>query len=135
MLMTTSMSAQELAQQIEQLVEDFIASGRNAATAAVERAFAAAKPERITRSTRRARRRLAPRRTPAEMEALSERLYEAVCAKPGETMGVLAPLVGATPRALQVPATRLRKAGQIRSAGQRQLTRYFPLVKNASKSG
>jgi hypothetical protein len=132
--MTTSKSAQELAQQIEQLVEDFIASSRNAATAAVERAFEAAKTERKTRSLRHARRKLAPRRSPTEMDVLSERLYDAVCAKPGETMGVLAPFVGATPRALQVPATRLRKAGRIRSAGQRQLTRYFPMVKNASKS-
>lgn len=68
------------------------------------------------------------------MAALGERLYEAVCAKPGETMSVLAPIVGATPRELQVPATHLKKAGRIRSVGQKQQTRYFPMVKNASKS-
>jgi hypothetical protein len=132
--MTTNISAYELAHQIEQLVENFIAGGRAAAAAAVERAFAPPKAERKTGTPRRARRRLAPRRAPAQMAALSERLYDAVCAKPGETMTVLAPIVGVTPRELQVPATHLRKAGRIRSVGQKQQTRYFPMVKNASKS-
>jgi len=50
-------------------------------------------------------------------------------------MGVLAPAVGAAPRALQVPASRLKRAGRIRGVGQRQFARYFPMVKNASKSG
>lgn len=106
-----------------------------AAAAAVEHAFVPAKRAKSLRSPRRSRRQLSPRRSPVEMEALSEQLYEAVCARPGEAMRVLAPIIGATPRALQVPATRLRKAGRIRSVGQKQFTRYFPMVKNASKSG
>ena len=133
--MTTNVSAQELAQQIEQLVENFIEGSRIAATAAVERAFASAKTVSRTASPRRARRQMSPRRPPQEMAALGERLYEAVCAKPGESMSVLAPIVGVTPRALQLPATRLKRAGRIRSVGQRQLARYFPMVKNTSRSG
>jgi hypothetical protein len=129
------MGAEELAQQIEQLVENFIAGGRMAATTAIERAFATAKAEPRKRSARRARRKLAPRRTPTEMLALSDRLYEAVCAKPGETMMVLAPIVGVAARSLQVPATRLKRAGRIRMVGDRQFARYFPMLKNSTKSG
>lgn len=46
-------------------------------------------------------------------------------------MAVLAPRVGATPRELNRPALLLRRTGRVRSVGQRQATRYFPM---ASKS-
>jgi hypothetical protein len=68
------------------------------------------------------------------MERLSEQLYEAICAKPGESMSVLAPVIGSTPRALQVPAQRLKAAGRIRSVGQRRFARYFPMAKGAPRS-
>jgi uncharacterized coiled-coil protein SlyX len=55
-------------------------------------------------------------------------LYAAVCERPGETMSVLAPIVGATARELNRPATRLRQAGRIRSVGTRHATRYFPMA-------
>jgi hypothetical protein len=61
------------------------------------------------------------------MEALEERLYEAIRRHPGETMAVISPAVGATPRALNRPATTLRRTGRVRSVGQRQYTRYFPM--------
>ena len=64
----------------------------------------------------------------AEISAIGERLYQAVCAKPGAPMTVLAVDVGATPRALNRPMMHLKRAGKIRSVGQRHLTRYFPLV-------
>src|SRR5256885_1064876 len=108
MRMSTNMSACELAKQIEQLVENFIQGSRMAAAAAVERAFASATPRSKARPPRSAARQIAPKRSLQEMETLAERLYEVVCAKPGEAMVVLAPIVGATPRALQVPATRLK---------------------------
>ena len=68
------------------------------------------------------------RRGPAEMAALGERLYEAVCAQPGETMSVLAPEIGKTPRELQRPMLALKRAGRVRSVGQRHQTRYYPAV-------
>ena len=128
------MSAQQLAQQIERLVEDFIANSRTAAAAAVDRAFAGSTSKRIAGPVSAARRQIGPRRSPEQMESLTERLYEAICAKPGESMTVLAPLVGSTPRALNVPAKKLKTSGRIRSVGQRQLARYFPMVKNSSRS-
>jgi len=62
------------------------------------------------------------------MAALGERLHEAVCAHPGETMSVLAPEVGKTARELQRPMMALKRAGRVRSVGQRHLTRYYPAV-------
>ena len=137
--MTTSMTAQELGAQIEQLVQDFIERARGTATAAVERAFsptpAVRARERRGAPAERGRRgrQVARRRSPQEMETLGERLYQEICARPGETMAVLAPAVGSRAVALQFPATRLKKAGRIRSVGQRNRTRYFPMVKNVSR--
>ncbi len=62
------------------------------------------------------------------MASLSKRLYEAVCASPGVAMTVLAAHIGATPRALNRPALILKRAGRVRSVGQRHATRYFPMA-------
>lgn len=134
--MHTNTSSQELAKQIERMVDDFVDASRIAASAAVERAFASAsgKSARKRPARPRSTKQIA-RRSPGEMAALSERLYEAICAKPGETMGVIAMDIDAAPRELQVPAAGLKRAGRIRSAGQRQFTRYFPMVKSTTKSG
>jgi hypothetical protein len=43
-------------------------------------------------------------------------------------MAVLAIAVGATARELNHPATMLRRSGRVRSIGQRQYTRYFPVA-------
>ena len=42
-------------------------------------------------------------------------------------MAVIAPAAGATARELNRPATSLRQQGRVRSVGQRQYTRYFPM--------
>jgi len=42
-------------------------------------------------------------------------------------MAVIAPVVGETARALNRPATTLRRQGRVRSVGRRQYTRYFPM--------
>lgn len=62
------------------------------------------------------------------MARLSERLYEAICGNPGALMGALSAQLGASPRDLNRPAVLLRRAGRVRSVGQRQLTRYFPIA-------
>ena len=63
---------------------------------------------------------------------LSERLYGAIIANPGATMTVLAAHVGASARELNRSATLLRRTGRVRSAGQRQATRYFPTANKAA---
>ena len=124
-----SHASRTLSEQIEQLVREHIEMTRRAAAEAVERAFAststsaAAPRSSATRSTRRARGR---RRGPDEIAALGERLYAAVVAEPGETMAVLAPAVGETPSDLHRPMAMLKRAGRVRSVGERHQTRYYP---------
>jgi len=60
------------------------------------------------------------------MAAVAERLYAAICAHPGAAMTTLADEVGATARELNRPALALKRAGRVRSIGQRQGMRYFP---------
>lgn len=115
-----------LSEQIEQLVRKHIESTRQAAVAAVERALSTAAPQ--AKSGRAAPRTQRPRRTPAELAALGERLYEAVCAQPGETMAVLAPTLGETSLHLHRSMTALKQANRIRGVGERHQRRYFPAV-------
>ena len=122
--MTTTNATQELQVEIERLVREHLAAQRRAATAAVERAFAAVVPVRAPA----ARARSGRRRAATEVSALAERLYEAVRAKPGETIAVIAVQVGETPGALHRPMVHLKTAGRVRSAGQRHGTRYFPMT-------
>lgn len=129
-------TSQDLATQIEQLVSDFIAAHRDAATAAVARAFNSGSPlpprarPRVVTS-----RKIAPKRAAGALGALTERLYAAIAAQPGETMTVLAGVVGVEAGELRVSIARLRQAGRVRPVGQRQHTRYFPMAKAAPKAG
>lgn len=126
---------QTLSAQIEQLVREHIEASRRAAAAAVVRAFSSATAtsprSEAARATTRAGRH---RRASAEVAALGERLYVAVCAQPGVTMSVLGPELGKSPRELHLPMTALRRAGRVRSVGQRQETRYYPSVVRSSPS-
>lgn len=126
------MSSQKLEQQIEELIREHIAACHRAVAGAVERAFAAArsKPARRPRQAKSPSGR-ARRRTPEETAALGEQLYSVVCANPGETMTFLASQLGTTPRWLEVPVARLKRAGRVRSVGRRSQMRYFPLVGDA----
>jgi hypothetical protein len=138
--MTKTTNAQDLCNRIEQLVEEYISATRAAAEAALSRAFAtgATATVRPSRSTRPgptpSRSRPGARRATDAIGALSERLYEAVCRTPGETMTVIAPVVGATARELNRPMLRLKHAGRVRSVGTRHATRYFPMVRDAQRA-
>jgi len=127
--MSKTTSIQGLGERIEQLVQQHIEASRRAAQQAVERAFArtANGPAR-TRARPQAKSTGDTRRTPDEIAALGERFYQAVRAKPGETMTVLAADVGVTGRQLNRPVTQLKRAGRVRTAGARNHTRYFPMA-------
>lgn len=124
----TTRAPESLEAKVERLVREHLAEQQVAVKAALERAFA------VPRTTRASMRRRAAyrRRAPTEVSALAERLLEAVKACPGETMTVLAARVGGKPRALHRPMMHLKAAGRVRSAGERNFTRYFPMV--AAKS-
>lgn len=99
---------------------------RAAATAAVERAFAATTTPKAAMAPRR--QTWGRRRPPTEVAGLAEKLFEAVRAHPGETMAVIAPQVGEPARALLRPMHHLKQAGRVKSTGERHLTRYFPMT-------
>jgi hypothetical protein len=131
----TNTSIQNLEKEIEQLVRKHVEACEIAAAAAVQRAFGAARTSRSRVQRPASRKRSVPkpgtmnnRRSAAELAKLGERLYAAVCDKPGETMHVIAAEVGASPRELQRPMFLLKQAGTVRSAGQRSFTRYFPMA-------
>jgi hypothetical protein len=65
---------------------------------------------------------------------LGERLYEAVCAQPGETMAALAPELGSSPRELHRSMAALKRAGRVRSVGQRSHTRYYATVTRSGRA-
>jgi hypothetical protein len=75
---------------------------------------------------RRARKPSSPR-DPAEVSALTERLYEAIASQPGEMMEVLAPAVGCPATKLRVSIGHLVARGRVKKAGHRRSTRYFPM--------
>lgn len=132
--MKATTSIEEFEEQIEQLVRGHIEATRRAAAEAVARAFSSASGSPRTRARtdssppRATGRASSGRRSAAELSALGERLHEAVCAHPGETMSVLAPALGTTPRELSRPMMALKGAGRVRSVGERDRTRYFPTV-------
>lgn len=134
--MTNTYSNQDLGQRIERLVQEHIAASRQAAQEAVDRSFAPATgvpagargPRRVKSSEGR------KRRAPAEVAALGEHFYKAVCAKPGEMMSVLATDIGVSARELHRSVTLLRRAGRVRAVGNRSLTRYFPMTNGSTAS-
>jgi hypothetical protein len=116
-----------LSEQIEQLVRTHLEAPRRE-TEALARAFAlATAPARASAAPRPAR-TAGRRRASTDLSALGARLYDAVVTQPGETMTVLAPRVGCSPRELQRPMAALKQAGRVRSVGQRHQTRYYPTV-------
>jgi len=121
----TTKTPETLEMQIERLVREHLAAQQLEAKAAVERAFAAMTPVPPVAVRRRAAH---TRRASTEMADLAEHLFEAVQACPGETMTVIAARVGETPRALNRPMLHLKRAGRVRSAGERNFTRYFPMT-------
>jgi hypothetical protein len=126
---------QTLSEEIEQLVREHIEASRRAASAAVQRAFASSSSSPRSKMAQPTGRTIGRRRAPTEVAALGERLHEAVCAEPGETMSVLGPRLGMTPRELHRPMMVLKRAGRVRSVGERHQTRYFPAVVRAAASG
>lgn len=123
--MTTTID--QLSKRIEQVIQEHLAASQKAATDTIARTFglaaAGARRDRLAPRPTGLRRR--PR---SEIAALSEQFYRAVCAKPGETMAVLAADIGSSPRELNRPMTQLKSLGQVRSVGQRHLTKYFPMA-------
>ena len=111
--------------KLERLVREHLAEQQAAARAAIERAFAT-----VTPAPRPSKRQGAKytRRASSEVAGLAERVLELVQGTPGTTMAPIAARLGMKARALHRPMKHLKDAGRVRSAGQRHMTRYFPMV-------
>lgn len=117
----------QLNEIIESAVEQMKAICHAALVAGADRGFGAdAATRRPTTPSRAASRTLAPRRTPEQIAELAQRFLEVVQADPGQTMSALAPRLEVPTTQLQVPVAYLKKAGKLRTAGQRSFKRYFP---------
>jgi len=133
----TTANLRELESEIERLVAEHVAACQQAAAAAVQRAFGAASGGQSLRPGRAKRTQVGSpkaRRSAEQVAELAERFYAAVCANPGETMMMLSAQVGASARDLHRPVRVLKSEGRVRSAGQRQHTRYFPMTMQAMPS-
>lgn len=129
--------------QFETLLREQRAACRAAALSALDRVFPAeictsASDSRASRRSRKVSRRrnrtsgkTPPRRTPAEMANLGERLFKAICAKPGQPRATLAGQLEVSPSELDRPMNHFRSSGRVRTVGQRHLTRYFPAFVDA----
>lgn len=118
-----------LSQQIEQLVQAHLTAIRAEAEAALAGAFASVVGVGETATAkRRPSFGTSKRRSRKELNVVAERLLELVVANPGASITALAPKLGLSPRELQRPMGHLKRAGRVRSVGQRHLTRYFPLA-------
>jgi hypothetical protein len=67
------------------------------------------------------------KRPPAELAKLTEKLDDYIKAHPGLRMEVIAKAIGAPPRELRLPATKLVAAKKIRAVGQKRGTEHFPM--------
>ena len=119
----TTRIAETLETKIERLVHEHLVAQQLAARAAVERAFSLSSP-----AEQSAPRQVTKYRSRAEVAQLAERVFEAVCSSPGETMTVIAAHVGEAARLLKQPMMRLKEAGRVRSAGEHSFKRYFPMA-------
>jgi len=127
MTTTTKSLEQKIETAVEQLLREHLAACEEAAAIAVRAAFERASKASCKSGRRKSERAPSARRSRQELAALEERLYDAIRRHPGETMAVLAVAVGATAKTLCRPAMVLRRRGRVRSVGQRQYTRYFPM--------
>jgi len=125
---------QRLIEQIERAAREYQAAAGQAVMAAVARGLgtmsvgaAKAQAARETVAGKAKASQPVSARNATEIASMTERLHAAVRAQPGETMTTLARDMGDTPRALKVAVARLKREGRIRSIGERQFTRYFPL--------
>lgn len=110
--------------KVARVVREHLDQQQVAVKAALEQAFGLP----VTPRGRPRRRASYVRRPSHEVGELAERLFQAVKACPGETMTVLAARVGGKPRALHRPMMHLKATGRVRSAGERNFTRYFPMA-------
>lgn len=133
----TAIDITTLEASVEALIQQQVAAYEAQLREALGRKLASGRGRSSRKAGRRATspKRSAPattRRTAEELEELAVRFFEAVEAAPGETMSTLAPKLGLQPKELERPVQRLKKAGRIRTVGERSQMRYYPMPKRTA---
>lgn len=132
------MSTDELCRSIEHLVHQHLQACQREVAAVVERTFrtaaATATEPKSKAKPAKPRRESGARRTPAQIHELGERFYELLRTKPGSSITVYCTELGVTPRELHRPVAMLKRAKLVRSVGQRQAAKYFPLPLAGAKA-
>lgn len=123
----------EIEQRINEMVGDVLVLVRRAASDAIHHALSGLPAAEGSRGRARKSPVKQPasksynRRTTEELAMLRDRLYQQIDEKPGEGMAVYAEALGIAARELGVIARRLKKEGRVRTIGERDGTRYFPM--------
>jgi len=134
----TAIDISALEASVEALIQQQLAAYEAQLREALARTLAKARPAAQRRKATKpkaapARRASSTQRRSAdEMDAFAARLFEAVESSPGETMAVLAPRLGVSARELERPVLRLKKAGRIKTVGERSRMRYYPMARAAA---
>jgi hypothetical protein len=126
--MNTPKTPEELALHIEGLVAAYVNEAQRVVQHALVRSFSRSGggPDKTTRAKPARTRQQGPRRTPAQLAELADRLAAAISEQPGQSMALFAGQLGVPVRDLHRPMTMLKDQRRIRSVGRRQATRYFP---------
>jgi hypothetical protein len=135
--MNSENAHQELAARLTSVIEDYLGEVRRAAEDAVVRALSGAStvPMRSRPEPRSAKGAASSRRrTQRELAGLREQLETLVRSEPGEAMATFAAKLGVSVRLLHRPMALLRRAGRVRTVGERHQTRYFPVAGRASSA-
>lgn len=117
---------------MDEKVEAFVSDLQGLVWEAATAALAQALPRKGDR--KRQKHRTSEKRSPDEISALMERLYQEICACPGESMGVLSGKLEQRSAALAFPMRRLVELGRVKKTGSRQHTRYYPVGRHAPRS-
>jgi hypothetical protein len=128
---------QKLEAEMAKAVSLIISASEEATIEAVTEAFGLAHQQRrrgaVAREQRTGMQRtsMSPNRTNAEIRELEEGFFAAVMESPGESMNVLASHIGTKASQLRVAVVKLKRNGRIKTVGERQFTRYFPITRNS----
>ena len=121
----------QIEERINEMVGDVLVLIRRAANDAVNNALSGTTATGGAKAgPKRGKRRVSKpqaRRSPEELSDLCERLYQKIDEQPGEGMAAYAEALAVAPRDLGVVVGRLRKAGRVRTVGERDRMRYFPM--------
>lgn len=125
---TTTANTADLCSRIEALVQEHIAASHKAAMAALQRAFS--NGPMLSTPAVRGRRASSPvvYRSREALIELQDAIYERLKVNPGLGAVELAARLGTTSKEMSGPMAKLKKAGLVRSVGQRTATRYFPVT-------